>query len=90
MVRIAAATCIAFAAVACDASAADYPNRPIRLLVSFGAGGPTDIPARFVAEKLGDRLGQRVVVENKTDTICCSARTSRRSTRRSTKMPDSS
>ena len=60
-----AAICIASAVVACDASAAEYPNRPIRLVVGFGAGGPTDIPARFVAEKLGDRLGQRVVVENK-------------------------
>jgi len=42
-----------------------FPSRPIRLVVGFGAGGPTDIPARFVAEKLGDALGQRVVVENK-------------------------
>lgn len=48
------------------AGAADaYPNRPIRLVVGFGAGGPTDIPARFVADKLGSALGQRVVVENK-------------------------
>ena len=65
MGRIAAATCVAFAAAACGASAADYPVRPIRLVVGFAAGGPTDIPARFVAEKLGDGLGQRVVVENK-------------------------
>jgi tripartite-type tricarboxylate transporter receptor subunit TctC len=47
------------------ALAADYPTKPIRLVVGFGAGGPTDIPARFIADKLGDRLGQRVVIENK-------------------------
>ncbi len=42
-----------------------YPVRPIRLVVGFGAGGPTDIPARFIAERLGEALGQRVIVENK-------------------------
>jgi len=42
-----------------------YPSRPIRLLVGFGAGGPTDIPARFIADRLGTALGQPVVVENK-------------------------
>jgi tripartite-type tricarboxylate transporter receptor subunit TctC len=63
--RIVAAILIGFAAAACAASAADYPVRPIRLVVGFAAGGPTDIPARFVAEKLGERLGQRIVVENK-------------------------
>jgi tripartite-type tricarboxylate transporter receptor subunit TctC len=43
-----------------------YPSRPVRLVVGFGAGGPTDIPARFIADKLGTLLGQRIIVENKT------------------------
>jgi len=51
----------ALAAIADDA----YPKRTIRLLVGFGAGGPTDIPARFIANKLSDVLGQPVIVENK-------------------------
>jgi tripartite-type tricarboxylate transporter receptor subunit TctC len=52
--------------VAANTPQADpFPSRPIRLVVGFGAGGPTDIPARFIAERLGSRLGQNVVVENK-------------------------
>jgi tripartite-type tricarboxylate transporter receptor subunit TctC len=42
-----------------------YPARTIRLVVGFGAGGPTDIPARFIADKLSGLLDKRVVVENK-------------------------
>jgi tripartite-type tricarboxylate transporter receptor subunit TctC len=42
-----------------------YPSRTIRLVVGFAAGGSTDIPARYVADKLGALLGQRVIVENK-------------------------
>src|SRR5262249_32411334 len=41
------------------------PTRPIRLVVGFAAGGSTDLPARYVADKLGNLLGQRVTVENK-------------------------
>jgi tripartite-type tricarboxylate transporter receptor subunit TctC len=48
-----------------DATAGDYPARPIRIVVGFTAGGPTDIPIRFLADKLGSELGKPVVVENK-------------------------
>src|SRR5262249_25612896 len=57
--------CLGLLFAAVPALAADYPTKPIRLVVGFGAGGPTDIPARFIADKLGDKLGQRVVIENK-------------------------
>ena len=45
--------------------AATYPEKPIRLIVAFSPGGPTDVLARIVAQKLGDKLGQQVVVENR-------------------------
>jgi tripartite-type tricarboxylate transporter receptor subunit TctC len=43
-----------------------FPTKPIKLLVGFPAGGPSDIPARLIADKLRVSLGQTVVVENKT------------------------
>lgn len=43
----------------------DYPNKPIRLIIGFPAGGSTDIVGRIVAQKLGERLGQTIVVENR-------------------------
>jgi tripartite-type tricarboxylate transporter receptor subunit TctC len=48
------------------AIAQSWPARPITLICPFGAGGAPDIIARFVAQELGDKLGQRVVVENRT------------------------
>ena len=64
--RVMAALALLLVAAVPAARADDsYPTRPIRLLVGFGAGGPTDIPARFIADKLGSALGQPVVVENK-------------------------
>ncbi len=43
-----------------------YPAKPVRILVPFGAGGIADITVRIVAERLGDKLGQRFVIENQS------------------------
>ncbi len=47
------------------ANAAEYPTRPIRMIVPFVAGGGTDLLARFVSPRLGELLGQQVVVDNR-------------------------
>jgi len=48
-----------------DSVAITFPNKPIRLVVPFSAGGGTDLVARLIGQKLSDRLGQPVIVENR-------------------------
>ncbi len=60
---------ILFASIATYAAqntAGDYPNRPIRIIVTFPPGGPTDIIARVVGQKLAEAWGQPVVIDNRS------------------------
>lgn len=57
---------VSFALSAGPASAQTYPARPITLVVAFAPGGLSDIPARILAAELQQRIGQSVVVENRT------------------------
>jgi tripartite-type tricarboxylate transporter receptor subunit TctC len=59
-----AAAFIATCALIGAGRAEDYPARPITMVVPFAAGGPTDVLARVVADRMGQLLGQQVVVEN--------------------------
>ena len=60
---------IAIAAIsgfAGSAEAQSFPSRPITMIVPFAAGGPTDVIARVIGERMGQSLGQPVVIENVT------------------------
>jgi len=62
LLRIVAALVAALAAM--PASAQTYPDRPVKIVLPFGAGGVADVSSRIIADKLGERLGQRFVIEN--------------------------
>jgi tripartite-type tricarboxylate transporter receptor subunit TctC len=61
-----AVTACVLAATADAASAQAYPTRPVTMIVAFGAGGPSDIIGRILAEGMRGTLGQPVIVENVT------------------------
>jgi len=68
VLRVGVAALVAIAAQSARAqgdAAANFPNRPIRLIVGFAAGGGNDLFARLVGQKLSDNIGQPVIIENK-------------------------
>jgi len=60
-----ALVCVLAAAAVIPAVAQDYPNKPIKLIVSFGPGGGADIVGRILGQAMSEKLGQPVVIENR-------------------------
>jgi tripartite-type tricarboxylate transporter receptor subunit TctC len=65
-VALGCAFAFGFASGIARAQSSGFPNRPIKLIVGFAAGGGTDVVARIVAQKMSENLGQSVLVENRT------------------------
>ena len=63
------ALCAGSGALAQTADPARYPARPVRLIVPFGPGGPSDLLARTVTQKMSEGFGQQVVTENRGGAI---------------------
>jgi len=65
MLRVVALTWMTLALGIAGAAAQEYPARPIRIIVPFAAGGPADIYARFIGQRMQETFGQPVVVDNR-------------------------
>ena len=65
VLALGAATLVAPGIVLGQAAAGDYPKQPIRVIIPFAAGGPTDVLARAISVKLSERLGQPVLNDNR-------------------------
>jgi tripartite-type tricarboxylate transporter receptor subunit TctC len=61
-----AASAAALPVVSRSARAQTYPSRPVRIIVGFTAGGPGDILARLIGQRLSERLGKAVIIENRS------------------------
>src|SRR5271156_4387501 len=64
MLRLAAAFVAAWLAFGSGAEAEDWPTRPLTMINPFAAGGPNDVVARLFAQRMGEILGQSIVIEN--------------------------
>src|SRR5271170_8451920 len=62
---LAALSAVLAVAGAPHARAQDFPTRPVRIVIAFPPGGPTDFVGRVIADKMKDVLGQPVIIENK-------------------------
>ena len=56
---------VAFAAVIATPAVAAYPDHPVKVIVPFAAGGPADVTARLIFNKVGERLGQSFLIDNR-------------------------
>src|SRR5882672_3920929 len=65
MRRMAKRVLAALFCLALPAAAAEYPDHPVRMIVPFTPAGATDLLARLVGERLGEKLGQSVVIDNR-------------------------
>jgi tripartite-type tricarboxylate transporter receptor subunit TctC len=62
--RLLVAALVAFSMTLAQGASADYPDRPITVIVPFAAGGPTDVVARIVGDHMSRTLGQQLIIEN--------------------------